>query len=310
MLPGRRSLFLNLASLLNKFFNRGVVRRPLLFLSLFLVSCSGLFYYPDSNLYTTPDRFNLKYESFYFNSTDGTKLHGWILPAQGGSKTVRGTVLMFHGNAQNLSSHFLNLAWMSLEGFQLVVFDYQGYGESDGSPDQERLNGDAVAALNYAYKLWKNGGGDKFVVYGQSLGGAISLRALKDFKLSKEISLMVLDSTFYSYQDMVFNKMTSMWTTFLFSPLAYVLFSDKYAADKVFGSLPDIPVLVIHGTADNVVEYKTGKELFEKIPFPRKIMWQIDGGVHTDVFFEHERKYRKKFIDLIRSAPWDRSNKI
>lgn len=290
--------------LLFKALNHRGVFGPLIFYFISIIifsSCSGIFYHPDSVVYTTPDKFDLKYESVFFKSTNGNKLNAWILPAQGESTPIKGTVILFHGNAQNLSSHFLSLAWMSLKGYQVIVFDYQGYGKSEGSPNQERLNGDAIAALNYAYNRWKNGGGDKFIVYGQSLGGVISLRALKDFAFSDKISLLVLDSTFMSYKDVAFNKMTSILLAWPFSPLAYLLFSDEYAASKVLNDIPAIPTLVIHGTDDNVIEFKNGYKIFAEIKTPIKWFWKIDGGAHIDVFFNHDKIYRDKFIKLLDS---------
>lgn len=121
---------------------------------LFVVVClmvssgcaSKYFYYPTSTVHQTPAQHRLKYEDVTFRSKDGTKLNGWFLPAPG--KPI-GTVIHFHGNAQNMTAHFSFVDWIPREGFNLFVFDYRGYGESGGSPSRLGLYEDALAAIDY-----------------------------------------------------------------------------------------------------------------------------------------------------------------
>jgi len=106
----------------------------LLTLSLSCQGCvGGLFYQPDRKIYDTPDRHGLKYEEVSFQSKDGTGLSGWFVPAVGKPK---GTVIHFHGNAQNMTAHFGFVSWLPEQGFNLFVFDYRGYGKSAGKPDR------------------------------------------------------------------------------------------------------------------------------------------------------------------------------
>ena len=81
------------------------------------------FYHPDSRVYTTPSEDRYSYENIQFQSADGTLLSGWFIPAQG---KALGTVIHFHGNARNMSSHYPQVSWLPAKGFNLFVFDYRG----------------------------------------------------------------------------------------------------------------------------------------------------------------------------------------
>src|ERR1041384_5905226 len=118
-----------------------------------LTGCAqGAFYHPDRGLHDPPARLGLKYEQVTFASQDGTRLVGWFIPARGYAdpKRAKGTVVHFHGNAQNLSAHWQFVDWLPQRGFNLFVFDYRGYGASQGSPEPKGVFEDSLAALDYA----------------------------------------------------------------------------------------------------------------------------------------------------------------
>jgi alpha-beta hydrolase superfamily lysophospholipase len=103
----------------------------LLSLSSLIAGCiSSPFYQPDRVLYSTPPSVGLKYENAVFVSSDGTRLTGWFIPAAGyqNPKNAKGTVVHFHGNAQNMSAHWQFVTWLPQRGFNVFVFDYRGYG--------------------------------------------------------------------------------------------------------------------------------------------------------------------------------------
>lgn len=106
-------------------------------LALLLLSsgCASRFlYYPDHRVYQTPQRKGLRCEEVNFVSHDGTALTGWFVPATG--KAI-GTVIHFHGNAQNMTAHFSFVDWLPEEGFNVFTFDYRGYGRSAGAPERQ-----------------------------------------------------------------------------------------------------------------------------------------------------------------------------
>lgn len=266
---------------------------PLLILAFLLSGCSGLLYYPDQIIYSTPKQFKLDYEDLYFKSLDGTKLHAWHLKTK--AKKRKGVVLFFHGNAQNLSSHYLSLAWMVNKDYDLLIFDYRGYGKSEGEPAPESVHLDALSALDYAHSMVK--GNERYIVYAQSLGGVISLRAMMDFKKRADIDLAVFDSTFSSYEEIARDRLSSVWIFWPLQPLAYVLMDDEYASAKWIAKF-DRPSLVIHSMDDPVVPYRFGKEIYEKLEAP-KDMWSLKEVGHISTFHGKTYSYRKKFLEYI-----------
>ena len=127
--------------------------KPALFaLPLFLTGCvQSMFYYPDRVRYETPKALGLRYEAVQFQSGDGTRLSGWFIPAadRQSPKDAKGTVVHFHGNAQNMSSHWRFVAWLPAQDFNVFVFDYRGYGESEGKPEPKGVFEDSNAALDH-----------------------------------------------------------------------------------------------------------------------------------------------------------------
>jgi fermentation-respiration switch protein FrsA (DUF1100 family) len=273
------------------------MRAIFLLLSLyFLQSCSHVFYQPNSHQYVNPTAFKLDYQDIYFDSMDGTKLHGWFFPAKG--EVAKGTIVQFHGNAQNLSSHFFSLIWLVSEGYNLFTFDYRGYGKSEGTPNQKGIYLDALAALEKGDELNQEWGKGKLIIYGQSLGGAISLRAIPDSKVEPRMDLVVMDSTFSSYKEIAFNKLASRWFLLPISPLAFVLVSDEYSSKKVFDRIKR-PTLVIVGEQDAIVPPKFGKEIYKGVASKKKWLWKVPNGAHTDVYHHGKGEFRQKFVDFL-----------
>lgn len=264
---------------------------------LLLMSCSNLFYQPVKPHYVDPKQFKMTYEDVFFKSQDGTELHAWFFPAKNGKP--KGTIVQFHGNAQNISTHFFSLYWLVEQGYNLFTFDYRGYGKSKGELSQKGVYEDALSALNKAREIHQEKGKGLFVVYGQSLGGVISLRALADYQNQSEVSLIVQDSTFDSYKDIAVDRLQTKWILYPFSPLGYVLVSDEYASDEVFDKIKS-PTLVIVGQKDDVVPQKFGKRIYEGIHPRQKWLWKIKNGGHIDVFhIKNEPHWRTDFTFLL-----------
>ncbi len=268
---------------------------PFFFLT-FLYGCSSVFYFPTKYFYADPKQHNVSYDDIDFKSTDGTDLHGWLMYDKTYTKKKKGLILFFHGNAQNITSHWLNLGWIVKEGYDVFIFDYRGYGLSKGQANQQGLNKDSIAALNWAHKKSKDY--SKFIVYGQSLGGIVSMRAMKDIDFTSDIDLYVLDSTFSSYQDIAFDKLRHAGIMVAVSPLAYILVSDEYGAYKNLDKLK-MPVLMIHGKKDFVVPYKFGEEIYRKLKTQKKWWWPVEDGLHTDVFHPRHLQYRARFVEFL-----------
>lgn len=262
-----------------------------------MFSCTHLFFQPDHYLYAPPEKLNLKYENILFDSQDGTRLHSWFLPSaiEEGRK---GLVVLFHGNAQNLSSHYLSISWMVQYGYDVWVWDYRGYGLSQGESNSLGVYQDAKAALSFMEKLYKKKSYEKLIVVGQSLGGNILIRALNEYENIKEIDLLVLDSTFLSYQAMAKDRLQSVWFLYPFSYLAPLLISDDFSASNHTEAI-NLPTLVIHGRKDPIVPFKFGEEVFQKMKGSPKDFWIREEGKHIDTLGNSKGEMKEKFLAFI-----------
>lgn len=268
------------------------MRIVLLTLIAFMSGCSSFFYYPDSNIYYRPEQFSIPFETIEMKSSDGITIHGMLLKSK--KEKSKGLVVQFHGNAQNMSSHMISLMWLTELGYDLFTFDYRGYGNSEGSPDPEGVNRDALVALEKAKELQTIRKAPKLIAYGQSLGGTVLMRALEDHGI-EGIDHLILESTFMSYRTVAASIFKKNFLTYLFSPLAYVIVDGSYSPKNV----PSIPLLVIHGTHDPVINYQFGKEIFDSASDPKQ-MWRVEKGGHINTYFLEQGKYREKLIQYLK----------
>ncbi len=279
-----------------------IIRFYLLLLSclLLLNGCSSLFYYPDNKKrFFDPKAVGYAPENIFFSDVTQRRLHGWWFPAQ--KSPAKATIIFFHGNAENLTSHFLQLAWISAESYNFFIFDYPGFGRSEGRPTPKSSLESGHAAVDWVSKHKAKDG--PIIIYGQSLGGLIALRTAIDKKTEINLKLVVADSTFDSFQQRARIKLSHHWLTWPMQLLSYVLLNDRWAPTNL-KSISPIPVLVIHGQKDRTVEPEFGDMIFEKLAEP-KTLWKISNGRHIDVFIEHEHKYRRKFLAYLESLEQD-----
>lgn len=209
---------------------------------------NGLFFHPTSRMAPLPDTRGIASKPILFESLDGTELTGLWLPAQG---EVKGTVLHVHGNAENLSTHVRFAEWLPAEGYNVFAFDYRGYGLSDGKPKRSGLVKDTQAALRTVSEMQAVQGRPLFV-WGQSLGGTMSLQAMMREDLP--VQGAVIDSTFYSYSFITAEKLKQLpWFLHFLRLFRPLLVSSGYDAATAVPELKDIPLAFLHGEADRVI---------------------------------------------------------
>jgi len=255
--------------------------------------CAGVdraFYHPDAKVYRTPAREGLRYEEVRFPSRDGTMLSGWFVPA---SAPVLGTVIHFHGNARNMTSHYSFVSWLPRSGFNLFVFDYRGYGSSDGTPTRKGVYQDSVAAIEYV-KARDDIDRAKIIVMGQSLGGANAIAAVGGNRFDGIVGV-VIDSAFSSYEDVGKDHVGS-----LLKPLAGSLLGDSYSPIQVVDKISPVPLIIIHGTADRVVPYYHGRRLHEKAKDPKEL-WTVKNGRHTEALIRYRQAMVPRLLKRFRA---------
>ena len=262
---------------------------------IFCCGCNSLFYYPSKEIYPLPPKLRPpSFSNISLMASDGVSLHGRVFLAR---KPIKGVIVQFHGNAENLTSHSMILLWVLEHGYHLFSFDYRGYGQSESSPSPEGIRLDATAALRKAVEIHSTHSPQgKLIVIGQSLGGTIALRGVLDFPKKDLIDLVVVDSSFASYKRVAFNKMASNWFSWPFSPLAYLLISDKTAAD-----LTEFrhPLLVIHSKNDPTVPFECSEFIYNNVLSTKKLFWKGEEQGH--ILGLHSLRRRKRFLKLLSS---------
>ena len=276
-----------------RFQKRFVPGRTFLLALLFSTGCvQSAFYHPDRVLYDSPARLGLEFEQVTFASKDGTRLVGWFIPARGYAdpKRAKGTVVHFHGNAQNMSAHWQFVDWLPQRGFNLFVFDYRGYGGSQGSPEPKGVFEDSVAALDYV-RARPDVDPQRLLVLGQSLGGSNAIAAVGSGDRAG-VRAIAIESTFFSYSAIAAEKLIG----------AGSLVDDTYSADRFVAALAPMPLLLLHGTADVVIPYSHSERLFAKAAEPKRLV-KIEGGAHTEAFTPRfGGVYRELLIDFFDAA--------
>ncbi len=259
----------------------------LLLSALLFQGCTSLFFYPDHITYRTPEFYELNYDDVSFDSQDKTKLHAWHIYPNTPSK---GLLFVAHGNAQNLSSHFTSWVWLVESGYELFIFDYRGYGRSEGKAALKGSIEDTLSALSYL----ESRSTKEYFACGQSLGGTLLLNALANRDNTK-IKAVVIDSTFTGFSQIVKNKMDSFWLTWPLQWIPSLSISDHYdAKDKVLGL--NKPVLFLHGSLDTTVSPNNSWQLFELSSMPREF-WIVKDKGHTQSF--ENKAVQKDFLEFL-----------
>ncbi|MDH4445912.1 MAG: alpha/beta fold hydrolase [Akkermansiaceae bacterium] len=244
-----------------------------------------LFYFPTRDEPTTPAAWGLKFESIDFKSADGTKLHGWFIPAKHKSAaSAKGTVVFSHGNAGSMGHHLGFCTWLADANFNVMIYDYRGFGKSDGSVDRRGMIDDVKAAFALMRQR-KDIDPNRLISYGHSLGGAQSVTALGEAPV-KGLRAIVIDGAFASYQAMA---------RIVAGQLGASLVTDELAPKDFVKKLAPVPLLVVHGSSDEVVPVSQGHQLFEAAGEP-KTLFEVKGGRHGTALSHDDGAHRRKMI--------------
>jgi len=247
-----------------------------------------LFYFPTHDQPATPANWGFKFENIDFKSADGTRLHGWLIPKRG--KTAKGTVVFSHGNAGSVGHHLGFVIWLAEAGYNVLMYDYRGFGKSEGSVDRRGMVDDVKAAFAYATQR-KDLDANRLVSYGHSLGGAKSVTALGETPV-KGLRAVVIDGAFASYQAMVLS---------IGGRLAKSLVTDELAPKNFVEKLSPVPLLVVHGVRDEIVPISQGRQLFESARQP-KTLFEVEAGRHGDSLSRDEGAFRKRMLAWLENA--------
>ncbi len=257
-----------------------------------------MFYYPNRIEYRLPESIGHGARDVFFASEDGTKLHGWFVAAT--TSNVHGTIVHFHGNAQNLTAHSSFVEWLPAEGFNVFLFDYRGYGKSEGRPSREGLFKDGVAALREVRRI-PEVNTNRIAIIGQSLGGTTAL-AIAGRHPELRGQALIIDSAFYSYRSIVRDKIRQIpLLSLLRVPLSYLLVSNALSPEDSLSEIAPVPILFLHGTADLVIPHHQSEMLYAAAREPKELIL-IPGGSHIDGMYDPHNGIRPQIVTFLKQA--------
>lgn len=227
---------------------------------------SHLVFYPGTGreIIATPARIGLPYEDLHLEASDGISLHGWYIPAA----QPHGTVLFLHGNAGNISHRLDSVRMFHRLGYNLLIFDYRGYGNSNGTPTEQGTYRDAEAAWRYLVEQ-RNIPSCRIVLFGESLGGAVAAW----LAARQKPAALVIASGFTSVPDLaqhIYPYLPLRW-------LARIRYDTKEYLRTVAA-----PVLIAHSPEDDIIPFEHGRALFAAANPPKQFL-ELAGG-HNDGF--------------------------
>ncbi len=239
-----------------------------------------LVYFPERALIATPTRAGLAYEPVRFTSTDGVALSGWFIPAP----NARATLLFFHGNAGNISHRLESIRQFHQLGLNVFIFDYRGYGESEGVPTEAGTYRDAEAARRYLVET-RGLAPEHIVYFGRSLGAAIAAW----LATQHPPRALIVESAFTSVPD--FGAEIYPWLP------VRLLARLRYPTQEYLRSV-QAPVLVIHSRDDEIVAFRHGERLYGSANSPKELL-EIRGG-HNDGFLVSGAHYTRRLDGFLR----------
>jgi fermentation-respiration switch protein FrsA (DUF1100 family) len=178
------------------------------------------------------------------------------------------------------------------------LFDYRGYGRSLGFPTPEGVQLDALAALDYAEARLPRHADRDLILLGQSLGGAILLRALSERRSMTRVRHVVVEASFHSYQEVAASVTWRHPALFLLTGVSYGLVSDEFAPAAHVAELSPWPVLFVHGLEDEVVDPAFSGVLFSLSRAPRSLL-AVPGVGHQGPMATCAERYRGAYLDVI-----------
>jgi len=229
---------------------------------------SRLIYFPEieQEISNKPSAIGLDYTSVNMATADGERLHGWWVSVP----DAKGTVLFFHGNAGNISQRINYLSMFKRLGYNTLLFDYRGYGQSSGVPSESGTYLDAQAGWRYLTEI-QNISPERIILFGESLGGAVAAW----LAAREKPGLLVLASTFTSVPNLaaqIYPFLPVRWITrFHYNTLE---------------SLQSVtcPVFIAHSPEDEIIPFEHGQQLFQAAAAPKQFL-TLESGHNIGFIF-------------------------
>lgn len=242
---------------------------------------SSFLYKPFGEIVYTPDELGLDFEDLTIKTVDGLAINAWYIPA----KDAEFTILFCHGNGGNIMHRLDSINLFNQFGLNCLIFDYRGYGNSEGKPSEEGTYRDAMAAYKWLTEE-KKICQDDIIFFGRSIGASVATR------LASEVGSLslVIESAFTSYVDMgkkFYPYMPVKWfAKFNYNTLEYI-------------KNVRCPIMIIHSRDDEIVPFEFGLQLHEA---SGKLSEFVEiYGTHNDGFLVSGKIYKQAWLKWLKS---------
>jgi fermentation-respiration switch protein FrsA (DUF1100 family) len=271
---------------------RSVLNLVLMLVGGYALLCAAVFvlqhkliWFPSRAVFEMPDQLGREYRDVVLTAADGVELHAWRVAARGPEREPeRGVVIVCHGNAGNVSNRVDCAAAFAAMGYGVLLFDYRGYGRSQGRPSEEGTYLDAEAAWRQLVEVEGLAPG-KVALYGESLGAAVA----SELARRRPCGALFVESAFTSLPDLaarVYPLLPARW-------LARV----RYPTERNVAGL-ELPVLVAHSREDDIVPFAHGERLHAAARAMEPLL--VTEGPHNAGGFLRRAEWRERvgaFLD-------------
>jgi len=252
-----------------------IVIYVLIGLYLFLFQSQFIYFpkFPKRMVTETPGSIGLTYKKILLQVEKGERISGWFVTGE----NSRGVVLFCHGNAGNIGHRLEFIRIFAELGLDVLIFDYRGYGESEGKPSESNTYEDAETAWRYLVNE-RHIDPEKIIVFGRSLGGGIATWVASRFSPG----MLILESTFTSLPDVAAPR-------FPYMPIRLIM-RIKYPTSEHLGNVK-CPVLIIHSRDDEEIPFTHGEKLYETAADPKEFLEII--GTHNEGYKDSSPSYEE-----------------
>lgn len=224
-------------------------------------------------------------EDHFIVTPDGVKLHAWLFRARDPGAPL---MIWFHGNAGNITSRAPTASMLAQRGVSILTFDWRGYGKSEGRPTERSLYRDALAAYDYATQTL-GAKRESIALYGESLGGPYAAYVAQQ----RGARCVVIENSFPSLLDL---------GNTLYAPIPLGWTAPQAMATRRWLNEAGVPVLVMHGTQDQVIPFALGKRLYDELRVPKEMLISEIAG-HCEIATAESQRYYDTVSRFILTPP-------
>lgn len=255
-----------------------ILKIALLFALVYLLTAFGFYFFQERFVFQAdklpPDynfQFAESFEEYFIPVQEGIVLNALLFKTQ---QPVKGLILYFHGNADNLQRWGNYAADLTQVGYDVLMVDYRGYGKSDGEPSEANLYQDAQVVFDWSRQNFQY---NRLILYGRSLGAAVASK----LATTNEADYLILETPFDEINTVAHPA---------FKPVTRFLAKRLTLSNKDHLHHVKCSVLVIHGTDDWIVPLESAIRLKDYLKTGDEFII-INGGGHKNLneFAEYHR---------------------